>query len=703
MLRTPAIALITFSLTLVFSTHAFAQTKTSSNTFQFDVVDAKTEQAVPDAVVHILDLDDIDAAVQMSCDAEGRVRYARNLANDAVRLRITVRSTGYRPYHVALNRVRPPQTPIKLSLKPGKVLNGRVVDSSGQPISNARVSTTTPADISRHGYFYTSFDTETDADGTFRFDSIDEDSSINVQVSHPQHETQWFTVAGDLAPTLTLPQPMRIRGRVLDYRGEPVANATVVSEESRLSVSTNESGEFDLGTGLNAGHGLIVMADRLSPRRVTIGPAVAGELDSNSEMTIRLLPGRTIRFRCVTPAGKPLSGVHVRSVSWENSTALRLDAVSDADGLATIRNAPAETVEYELQHPNYASTRKSLRAGSERHEVRMPTDAEALQRPTNKGDNNTLVLSSRLDIDPDDPERRIMHLCDIDGTVLRPLINDIQLRDHFDRQGTPDVSADGTTIAFDAWSTNGEAWDDARIIVANIDGSNARNIGRGVIPSLSPDGSHVVYSRPTKHAPADDARGQSIWTMKADGTDQKMIEDNYAWGARWTADGRSIVFRGGLDDHGRHVSGNCLRVYDLQTETTRNVFSPDESPFSGLHFHLNVSRRGRLAVMNGTLRDGKKAMGVVDIDQGIRSLRIVKLQFPQIPNFVVPGGGVASISSDGKWVATLCRREGLPVGHQLSIDGVLDPRPFPNLPENIRAFDPTYTPDGKQLIVALSP
>ncbi|MFG0288114.1 MAG: peptidase yuxL, partial [Rhodopirellula sp. JB044] len=88
---------------------------------------------------------------------------------------------------------------------------------------------------------------------------------------------------------------------------------------------------------------------------------------------------------------------------------------------------------------------------------------------------------------------------------------------------------------------------------------------------------------------------------------------------------------------------------------------------------------------------------------GIRSLRIVKLQFPQIPNFVVPGGGVASISPDGKWIATLCRREGLPAGHQLSVDGVLDPRPFPNLPENIRAFDPTYTPDGKQLIVALSP
>ncbi|MFG0287766.1 MAG: carboxypeptidase regulatory-like domain-containing protein, partial [Rhodopirellula sp. JB044] len=348
MLRSPSIAAVTFAFAMVFSTHALAQTTTADTTFQFDVVDAKTEQAVSNAVVQILDLDDIDVPVQVSSDAEGRVRYARVFVNEAIRLRITVRSQGYLPYHAALNGIRPSQTPIKLSLKPGKVLSGRVIDSSGQPIENAGVSTTTPADVSRHGYFYTSFDTQTDANGTFRFDSIDEDTPINVRVSHPQHETKWFTVKGDLAPTLTLPQPIRIRGTVLDYRGEPVANATVISEESLLSVSTNESGEFDLGTSLNAGLGLIVMADRLSPQRVTIGLAVGGELDTNSNMTIRLLPGRTIRFRCVTPKGKPLSGVHVRSVSWENSTALRLDAVSDADGLVTIRNAPAETVEYEF-------------------------------------------------------------------------------------------------------------------------------------------------------------------------------------------------------------------------------------------------------------------------------------------------------------------------------------------------------------------
>jgi hypothetical protein len=64
-----------------------------------------------------------------------------------------------------------------------------------------------------------------------------------------------------------------------------------------------------------------------------------------------------------------------------------------------------------------------------------------------------------LDIEPTKPNRQILHFCKVDGTPLRPLVNDVALRRRLDRQGTPDVSADGKRVAYDAWpSDQGFAW-----------------------------------------------------------------------------------------------------------------------------------------------------------------------------------------------------------------------------------------------------
>ncbi|EMI40611.1 carboxypeptidase regulatory-like domain-containing protein [Rhodopirellula sp. SWK7] len=665
----------------------------------FQILDATTDQPIGAAKVHVRCLSQIDSPTRLKSNPDGIASYVPPSTLAPLRLRITVRATGYHPYHAAIDDAKTLDNLLPIPMRPGRKWQGRVVDSTGSPVADTRVTTTDAADVSVHGYYYTLFDTRTDSEGRFEFDAVADTAKLRLELSHPDFKTQWFTCKGNARQEFVLRQSHALRGRVLDFRGKPVTDATVIADQSNTTVTTDAEGQFDLGMTMAPQSTVVVMADRLSPQMVSITP----ETESN-DLSLRLLPGRTIRFRVSGPDGRPLNNTQVRSIRWQDSTLLRLTGTSDAEGQITIRNAPADLVEYEFRHPEYGVTVAHLQAENKRHEIELPGRHQTPSATNNQNPelaNETGI--EQLDIDLSVPESRIMHLCAIDGTVLRPLINDVTLRHRYDRQGTPDVSPDGSTVAFDAWSTNGDEWDDARIIVANRDGSNARDIAWGVIPSLSPDGSHIAYSRPTKHAPADGTRGQSIWTMKSDGTDQKMIEDNYAWGARWTADGRSIVFRGGLDDQGRSVSGNCLRVYDLETETTRNAFSPEESPFSSLHFHLNVSRHGRLAVMNGTLHDGTKQMAVVDIDQGISSLRMLQMKFPHISNFFVPVGGVASFSADDAWIASVCRQDGLPVGHALAIDGVRDPRPFPNLPKNLRVLDPTFTPDGKHLIVSFSP
>jgi hypothetical protein len=102
--------------------------------------------------------------------------------------------------------------------------------------------------------------------------------------------------------------------------------------------------------------------------------------------------------------------------------------------------------------------------------------------------------------------------------------------------------------------------------------------------------------------------------------------------------------------------------------------------------------------MTGTLRSGKPAIAVIDIDRGLESIRFVPNQFPDID---VPIGIVASFSHDNRWIAIACRKNGLQVGHAVHIDGPLLPKMFPRLPKGMIATDPTYTPDGKNLIICL--
>ena len=98
-----------------------------------------------------------------------------------------------------------------------------------------------------------------------------------------------------------------------------------------------------------------------------------------------------------------------------------------------------------------------------------------------------------LDLDPTKPGRLIMHYCHADGRPVRPLLRDPELRRLLDRQGTPDVSADGQRVAFDAWSTIDKTWENGRIVVCDIDGDNAHVITDGYMPTFSPDGLSLIH------------------------------------------------------------------------------------------------------------------------------------------------------------------------------------------------------------------
>ena len=303
---------------------------------------------------------------------------------------------------------------------------------------------------------------------------------------------------------------------------------------------------------------------------------------------------------------------------------------------------------------------------------------------------------AEIDVDPSKPGRMILHYCDADGTPIRPLLKNVELRRALDRQGTPDVSADGKKVAFDAWSTVDPTWNNGQIVVCDIDGSNAHVISDGFMPSFSPDGKRMAISRMPKYTKADKVKGESIWIVNTDGSMKRMIADHGAWAARWSSDGKSLVFHGGVDERGKKVPFTCLRLYDLETQKITNVFSPEDSPFKKQGFHFEWAKNKRTVAFSG-IKKGEKnyVTATIDVDEGLDSLQL--FEKPPIAHRLC-----YDFHPDGQSLLTTGYDNGrtVPVSLELTDEGVA--RVLPNVPANIRVRDTCYTPDGNHIIAALA-
>ncbi|TWU58443.1 translocation protein TolB [Rubripirellula tenax] len=548
-------------------------------------------------------------------------------------------------------------------------------------------------DANNGRYEYTN-DIATDQHGTFE---VSVDRGIKwISVSHADFVDRAFELPADSAFVedirIVLCKQFRISGVVTDFRGDPIENATVCAiADSDYGMSsevrTNPSGAFDFGDYDRIPVTLVVTAESYSPNTIRIQTP-----DQGTDASVRLLPGRKLLLRVVDATDRPVSSARVRSLSWNQTSGetiddgIKLESETDQDGICQFSGVPSGEVTLEVFHSNYQTATGSFRASPKPHQIKLVDRSDA----------------DAIDFDPDDFKHRIFHLFKPDGSVIRPLLKNVELSHQYGRQGTASISSDGTKIAFDAHRLGvGEDWSDSRVIVANIDGSDAKVVSDGVIPALSPDGSHVAFSRASQFGVPEGASGQSIWLMKVDGTEKQMIDDHYAWGVRWTSDGRTLVYRSGTDNEGNSAASNVLRTYDLATGEKRNAWEPDDSPFSSLRFRFNVSRRGRLAVVAGEPKDTRRpAIAVVDLDKGISSMRFLKMDHPAVS---IPLGGVMDFTPDNRWILMAAKKNRVVQPIRISIQGAAIVAGFPHLPSDFAIRDPLMTPDGQHLIAVISP
>ncbi len=268
------------------------------------------------------------------------------------------------------------------------------------------------------------------------------------------------------------------------------------------------------------------------------------------------------------------------------------------------------------------------------------------------------------------PPPNMFHLLAADGSEFRQLY----ANEEYPHCGSPAVSPDGKWIAFDG-RRGGESLREQRILMTSIDGTDFRDVCKGLMPTWSKDGKQFACSR---FKPK-----QGIWIIDADGSHARRIADG--WAAQWSPDGRTIAF----------TNHNGVSAYDVQSGETREVLTAADHPYRTVYWNMCWSS------------DSRRLLFKARTDRGadLASIRMTG----DDPDLKVHYSGDRSISEDSAWSpdgnrVVFCM-ESPEAGEQMLYE--FDPTKDdpPKIVEGIgRSLTyrsgGCFTPDGKWLIVA---
>jgi hypothetical protein len=201
------------------------------------------------------------------------------------------------------------------------------------------------------------------------------------------------------------------------------------------------------------------------------------------------------------------------------------------------------------------------------------------------------LRAERLTLKPDPNAKPQVNLYTMkpDGTDIRLLAKP---RPGFTQLGSFEWSADGKKLIGD---TSQGGVETSRILLMNVDGSNVKDLGPGCMPSLSADGSEVVFSQP----------GMGVMKMKSDGTKRELLEQG-AWGVQWSPDGRTIAFGG----------GNNITLHDVASGKRRKLLQEHQTGFYDvIYWNFGWSADSLAIAFKAKVRDKEiYAVSIADVN-----------------------------------------------------------------------------------------
>jgi Tol biopolymer transport system component len=252
---------------------------------------------------------------------------------------------------------------------------------------------------------------------------------------------------------------------------------------------------------------------------------------------------------------------------------------------------------------------------------------------------------------------------DVDGSGLKQIVDMPGYR-----CGSPDWSPDGNYIAFDTTRSD-QAWDETQIAVIRADGSDRHLIGRGAVPSWSPDGKLIVCQS--------SAPPHSVIVMNRDGSGREVILD-HGWSARWSPVGDRIA--AATSD----VAG--ILLFDLANGREQTIFSGTYS----LRHGFSISPDGKHFCFSSTTNPGQ---ALATLDEASMKATV---RWPL-------NTGIAyhsSWSTDGRHVIFAWRPtdQDLIQLYTLDVDSSDAPKLLPGQDRTHHNVNPDWSPDGTTIV-----